>query len=127
MQAARFMATAAPAGLKGEVLRGYLFPYGSFKDRVAIYRFVKDIPMKLSHVSYPVLKDIESRLPSLKDKRIALVWGCRDFCFTTHFLERWKEFFPGAETFALKNAGHYVLEDEAKQVARIVGDFFRQD
>jgi len=124
VQAARFMATSKTFGLTGEVLNGFLFPYRSYEDRVAIYGFVKDIPMKPDHVSYTVLKEIENNLNLLKDRKIALIWGCRDFCFTTHFLERWKEIFPEAESFSFKTAGHYVLEDAKDEVIKHITEFF---
>jgi len=92
---------------------------------VAIYRFVKDIPMKPEHISYPVIKEIEDKLQSLKDKKIVIIWGCRDFCFTTHFLDRWKNIFPEAETFLFENAGHYVLEDEKEEAIIRISEFFR--
>ena len=125
VQAARFMATSKILGLSGQVLEGFLFPYRSFRDRVAIYRFVKDIPMKPEHISYPVIKEIEDKLQSLKDKKIVIIWGCRDFCFTTHFLDRWKNIFPEAETFLFENAGHYVLEDEKEEAIIRISEFFR--
>ena len=85
VQAARFMATSKTFGLTGEILKGFLFPYRSYEERIAVYRFVKDIPMKPDHVSYPILKEIESSLSLLSDKKIALIWGCRD-CPTTAIL-----------------------------------------
>ena len=124
VQAARFMATTKRTGLTGEVLRGFLYPYGSFEERVAVYRFVKDIPMKPEHVSYSVLKGIEEKLKLLKDKEIIMIWGCKDFCFTTHFLERWKDFFPKAEDLRLEQAGHYVLEDGKDEVIMKISEFF---
>ena len=126
VQAARFMATSKTFGLTGEVLKGFLFPYRSYEDRVAIYGFVKDIPMKADHVSYPVLKAIEKNLNLLNDRKIALIWGCRDFCFTKHFLERWKEIFPKAESFAFKAAGHYVLEDAKDEVIKHISEFLKE-
>jgi hypothetical protein len=81
--------------------------------------------MKADHVSYPVLKEIENNLNLLKDRRIALVWGCRDFCFTTHFLKRWQEIFPEAESFLFETAGHYVLEDAKDEVIKLISEFLK--
>lgn len=123
VQAARRMSTTQSGGLKGEALRGYLYPYDNFRNRVAVYRFVKDIPMHRYHESWPVLKDIEERLENLAAKPALLLWGCRDFVFTTHFLGRWKEFLPGAETIALGEAGHYLLEDEPERTNDVIRQF----
>jgi len=126
VQAARFMATSKTFGLSGEVLNGFLSPYQSYADRVAIYNFVKDIPMKPDHISYPVLKDIENNLGLLKDKKIALIWGCRDFCFTTHFFKRWQEIYPEAQSFLFESAGHYVLEDAKDEVIMHILEFLKE-
>lgn len=126
VQAARFMATSQRGGLKGEALRGFLYPYQSFEDRVGVFRFVKDIPMRTDHVSYPVLKEIEAGLWVLKEKETALVWGCRDFCFTPYFLDRWKKIFPNAAVFSFKEAGHYVLEDAKDNAVKRISEFFDQ-
>ena len=125
VHAARFMATSKTLGLTGEILKGFLFPYRSYNDRVAIYRFIKDIPMRSDHVSYPVLKKIENNLNLFKNRKIALIWGCRDFCFTTHFLEWWQKIFPKARSFAFKTAGHYVLEDARDEVIKHISEFFK--
>jgi len=82
--------------------------------------------MKSDHVSYPVLKEIENGLNLLKDRKVSLIWGCRDFCFTTHFLERWQEIFPEAESFLFKSAGHYVLEDAKDEVIKHVSEFLKE-
>jgi len=116
VQAARYMATTQKGGLKGEVLRGYLFPYNNYKNRIAIHRFVQDIPMKPSHKSFLTLHNIEKGLGSLKNKKIVFIWGAKDFCFNTRFLKRWKEFFPNANDFVFEHAGHYVLEDASSEV-----------
>jgi len=99
VQAARFMATSKILGLSGQVLEGFLFPYRSFRDRVAIYRFVKDIPMKPEHISYPVIKEIEDKLQSLKDKKIVIIWGCRDFCFYDSFFRPVEKYFSRGRNF----------------------------
>ncbi len=123
VQYARYRCTTHPGGLKGEALRGYLYPYGSFRNRVAVYQFVRDIPMHRYHESWPVLKDIEERLENLAENPALLLWGCRDFVFTTHFLQRWKEFLPEAETLALEEAGHYLLEDEPERTTAAIRQF----
>lgn len=93
------------------VRRGFLWPYRSWKNRVAIWHFVKDIPLREAHPSYRTLAEVESGLGKLREKPVLLFWGGRDFCFNDHFLRRWKELLPKAETCYLKECGHYVLED----------------
>lgn len=102
---------------------GYLAPYGSWADRVAVNAFVKDIPMHGSHPSYAMLAGIEKKLPLLGGHEIKIVWGGADFCFNRYFYERWTGLFPNACSHFIDDAGHYVLEDARAAVLPLVRDF----
>jgi haloalkane dehalogenase len=45
-----------------------------------------------------------------------IIWGMKDFCFTEHFLDRWKQYFTNAEVHEVNDAGHYVVEDADEQI-----------
>lgn len=122
---ATHMAVEVP--LSPVVKSGFLFPYQSWSDRVAVWNFVKDIPMHPSHPSYPSLEIVERNLSLLKDKPIGLFWGERDFCFNEYFLKKWLQFFPDAEQHLYLKAGHYVLEDAKKEIIADILDFFKQE
>jgi len=77
--AATVMAVTRP--LDPAVRAGYLWPYQTPADRVAIARFVR------------------------------IFWGGRDWCFDDRFLAGWLTRFPTAYVTRLDDAGHYVLED----------------
>ena len=47
----------------------------------------------------------------------------KDWCFTPHFLERFLEFFPAAETHRFADAGHYVVEDAHERIVPILQEF----
>ena len=47
------------------VKRGYLMPYDNFANRVAILRFVRDIPLSPGAPSYALVKEIEAALPDI--------------------------------------------------------------
>lgn len=117
---ATFMTTVKR--LPKKIKQGYLLPYDSYENRVAIARFVQDIPMDESHRSYKTLLEIERKLLTLNHPKLIL-WGGRDFCFDRHFFERFIEYFPNAETHWYANAGHYVLEDELTDVSARILDF----
>jgi haloalkane dehalogenase len=122
---ARFMAVKkkmAPA-----VARAYLAPYDSWKNRVAVYNFVRDIPLTAEHRSYATLVEIEKRLPLLRDSAVPLlvVWGGGDFCFNDQFFLEWKRRFPEAENHYFPDGGHYILEDKLEEIVPIVASFFR--
>lgn len=106
---ASWMSTVRP--LATDVKRGFLFPYDSWSNRVAVHRFVQDIPMCANHPTRSVLEGIEAKLPLLADREKMILWGGKDFCFNDHFLARWREIFPQASVHRYADAGHYVLED----------------
>lgn len=103
--------------------RGYLLPYHSWANRVAVNAFVQDIPLRPSHSSWAILRDVESGLAAFRDHKVAVIWGGRDFCFNDHFLARWREFLPNADVHRIADAGHYVLEDAREEVVGRIASF----
>lgn len=106
-----------PAG----VAQAYLAPYDSWSNRRAVDDFVRDIPLGPSHPTWQTLGEIEDRLGELAGVPTSLVWGMRDWCFKPECLERFQQVWPAAETTALPDAGHWVLEDEPMEVAATLG------
>ncbi len=115
------MAVTKP--LTPAVRAGFLAPYRSWASRVAVHQFVRDIPMEPEHPTLPLLQQIGVDLAWLRAKPILIGWGGKDFCFTDHFFERWKQFFPHAETAHYPDAGHYVLEDAREQLIPRIAEF----
>ena len=114
----------AVAGTLEKVAKvGLLWPYNSWKNRIAILRFVQDIPMDPSHVSYGCLKETERRLCSLRHKPMKICWGMKDWCFDGAFLKQWRQRFPDASVTEYPNAGHYILEDAHEAVIPVVKAF----
>lgn len=103
--------------------RAYLFPYDSWANRVAVHRFVRDIPMEPGHPSRATLEAVARGLPGLAKVPKIILWGGRDFCFDDRFLGRWRELYPGADAERFPEAGHYVLEDAGIAVRRRIADF----
>ena len=122
-RAALVMATEKPERFTAAVRAGYLAPYDSYANRVAVQRFVEDIPLSRSHPSYDTLSTVERGLPSLANLPISLIWGMRDWCFTPKFLDRFSEFFPQAEVHRFADCGHYVVEDAHERIVPLVDDF----
>ena len=118
--AATFMTTEQ--SLADEIKKGYMLPYNTYEKRIAINKFVQDIPMHPEDASYKLLIEIEHSLWLMRENPVAIIWGMKDWCFTADFLRRWKIYYPQADVLQLDNAGHYVLED-AKQPAI---DFLRK-
>jgi len=109
-----------------EVASGYLEPYDTWANRVALLRFVQDIPLQPKDVSWQHMVEIENGLLQLHNRPMIILWGGRDFCFTRHFYEEWMKRFPGAESHFFPDAGHYVLEDAFEKTAPLITAFFRK-
>lgn len=121
--AATFMACAKRERMTPGVKRGYLLPYDSFANRVAVHRFVQDIPTRPGHVSYATLAEIDAGLTGLRDRPMTIFWGMKDFCFTAKFLDEWVRRFPAAEVHRFADAGHYVVEDAHERILPVLKAF----
>jgi haloalkane dehalogenase len=106
---ASWMATTK--GLPASVKKGFLYPYNNWNNRVAIWNFVKDIPLENHHPTKQFLQDTENALTNLSDTPILACWGMQDFCFHSGFLKEWQKRLPHLETLTCESAGHYLLED----------------
>lgn len=104
---------------------GYLFPYDSWANRVAVGAFVRDIPLAAAHPSWSALAEVEQGLRHFRDRPALVVWGGRDFCFNDSFLARWRAVLPQADVHRLADAGHYVLEDARDEVVPRITAFVR--
>ncbi len=109
--------------LAGDVRSAYLKPYDSWANRVAVMRFVQDIPLADDDRAMPIVREVEDGLHKLSDKPTMICWGMKDFVFTPKFLDEWVERAPWAVVHRFDNAGHLVLEDEAEAIVALVQSF----
>jgi len=104
---------------------GLLVPYDTPKHRIAIDRFVQDIPLSPNHPTWSVLEKLEQDLANLRQLPIHFVWGMRDWCFRPECMERLQVAFPDATRLELQDVGHYVMEEASHEVVtelkRLVG------
>jgi haloalkane dehalogenase len=105
---------------------GYVHPHSAWHERVAVLRFVQDIPLEPADPSFALLCDVESGLGRFADLPTLVCWGQRDFVFDADFLEAWRGRFPRALVHTFPDAGHWVLEDEPDAVLDLVRDFLHQ-
>ncbi|MDF1515591.1 MAG: alpha/beta fold hydrolase, partial [Anaerolineae bacterium] len=106
------------------VREGYLAPYNSWKNRIAIYRFVQDIPLTSDHLSRATIDDIDSKLHLFCDRPMLILWGAGDFIFTIKdFLAGWQQRFPNADVHIIEHAGHYVVEDAHELILPMMTEF----
>jgi haloalkane dehalogenase len=104
----------------------YLAPYDSWRNRIAILRFVQDIPLGRGDAAYNLLCEVEAGLHRWRDVPMLVCWGMKDFVFDTTFLDEWQRRFPRAEVHRFPDAGHYVLEDAGDEILALVCDFLRR-
>jgi len=117
------MATKKPERFTREVIRGYLLPYDSWARRIAVHRFVRDIPLRPGDRSYETLENIEKNLGRFRDTPMQLLWGMGDWCFDAGFLAEWVHRFPAAAVHTFDDAGHYVVEDAHERIAPLMRRF----
>lgn len=123
-RSALIMGTAQRRRFTPAVRAGYLAPYDSWQNRVAILRFVRDIPMEPGHPTRRTIDEIEARLPLLRARPLLICWGARDPVFTVRdFLAEWQARFPQAEVHIFEDAGHYVVEDAHERIAPLLVKF----
>lgn len=108
------------------VKAGYLRPYDSYAHRIAILRFVQDIPLGEGDPSWATAEEIEAKVSCLGPVPKLICWGQRDFCFTQFFLDGWRARFPDARVHVFPEAGHYVLEDAFDEILPLVQAFLAE-
>ena len=109
--------------LSADEKRGFLLPYDSWANRVAVDAFVKDIPMDSSHPTWSTLQAVANGLAQFQSHPTLIVWGGKDFCFNDFFFREWTHRLPQAETLYLDDAGHYVLADANTEVVPRIAAF----
>lgn len=125
--AAFVMGTSQSKRFNKAIRAGYLHPYRNWHDRIAILRFVQDIPMNVSHPTRQTINEIENKLQLLNEKPMLIFWGVDDPVFTTEaFLAGWIEHFPDAEVYELENAGHFVIEDAHERILPRITSFLME-
>lgn len=110
------MAVEKKDSLSEKAKAGLLAPYNSWANRVAVDRFVKDIPASPKHRTWATLKDIEAKLPTLAERPVQLIWGMKDWCFRPECMTRFQTIWPHARSTEIANAGHFVVEEATEQV-----------
>jgi len=125
-RAAQWMALHNRQLVTSQALAGLIAPYDSWQHRVAIHRFVMDIPASPRHRTWQQLLQLEQQLPSLSDRPALCVWGMRDWCFRPDCLQKLIDIFPRARVHRLPQAGHWVTEEAPDRVRLIMNTFLTQ-
>ena len=117
---------ASRKGLARDVKKGLTAPYNCWNHRIAVLRFVQDIPLSPKDSSYSLAKTVDDKLALFSDTPILICWGEHDFVFNHCFLDEWQHRFPNAEAHRFSDAGHYVLEDVPEKIVPLIHDFLQR-
>ena len=109
--------------LPDAVRAAYLRPYRSWANRIAVLRFVQDIPVVPGDPSYALVSEVQENLQRFENVPMLICWGMKDFVFDADFLQEWQRRFPHAEAHRFTDAGHWVLEDAGEEIATLVQRF----
>lgn len=108
------------------VRAGYLAPYDSWAARIALLRFVQEIPIEDEHPNRTLLRQLDGRLATIAHLPHLVVWGLKDPVFRSEYLAGWRERFPQAEVHVLDDASHWVVEVAAERILPILVSFLER-
>jgi pimeloyl-ACP methyl ester carboxylesterase len=123
--AVRWCVTKKP--LTPDIRQGYLAPYDTWKNRIAVLRFVQDIPLRPGDEGYDLVQRVEENIAQFRKIPTVICWGENDFVFDHHFLQQWTEHLPEAQVHRFPEAGHFVMEDARDEVIEIVNQFLKNN
>ena len=106
-----------------DVARAYCAPYDSWANRLAVHRFVQDIPLQPDDRGYDLVTRVGNNLEKLEHLPMFIGWGDKDFVFDEHFLREWQSRFPDAELHRYPDCGHYILEDASDELIPLIRMF----
>jgi haloalkane dehalogenase len=115
--------TARGGVMRGAVKAGYLAPYDTWANRIAIMRFVEEIPLEADHHNRKLLAAMEEGLGGLREHPLLVIWGLRDWVFDRRYLAGWRARFPSGEFHELPDASHWLLEEAHPRILPLMRDF----
>jgi len=123
-----FCRTVARIGVRRQKLSpavraAYLAPYDTWANRIAVLRFVQDIPVAPGDAEYELVGKVERSLAQFRSTPALMCWGLKDLVFDADFLALWQRYLPQSEVHRFEDAGHYVLEDAGEQIVPRVRSF----
>ena len=123
LKAGLWAGVANPARFTPDVRAGYLFPYDSWAHRLAILRFVQEIPLERGHPNRRLLDDLDRELHVFQERPHMIMWGLKDPVFHRGFLAGWRQRFPTAEVHEVEDASHWVVDETPERVLSRIREF----
>jgi len=89
------------------IVDAYLHPFPDAESRIP----TAILPTQITR-SKKMLKELETKLPTLSDKPIEMIFGTKDFALGNESVqEKWKTHFPNANVQLLLEASHFTQEE----------------
>jgi haloalkane dehalogenase len=129
MRCNAFALAAARVGFKRpvskEIRQAYTAPYDSPANRIAILRFVQDIPLRENDPGFDIVLNTAEHLDLFANLPCLIAWGEKDFVFDRTFLRKWLNYYPKAEVHRFADCGHYILEDGGAALVGTIREFVK--
>jgi pimeloyl-ACP methyl ester carboxylesterase len=116
---------AARKPLSRKVKEGLLAPYNCPRHRLATLKFVQDIPLTPQDPSGAIVERVDRNLATICSCPTLILWGAHDFVFTRSYYDEWCRRLPQVQCHWLKDAGHYLFEDQPQKIIDLINDFLR--
>lgn len=104
---------AVKSRLTPEIRRHYVEPFRKSLDRKVSWESPKYIVQ--SSAWYQEMFD---KMSLLAHKKILIAWAMKDPAFGKKMLAVWMQLFPNADVLRLEDAGHFVAEEKADDIAQ---------
>ena len=115
-----------PERMTAAVKAGYWPRTTPGAHRVAVLRFVLDIPLADAS-ELPDAARSRRDWPSFAEHPVCLIWGMRDWCFTPAVFGPFSRFLSRRpRCIGWPTPGHYVVEDAHEQIGPLVEDFVQR-
>lgn len=101
----------------------YKLPYKSHNDRIAILRFIQEMPCNPDDKSYESVVEIEHGLWMFRDFPVLIIWAGKDWLYPEKYLKRWMQFCPNAKLRRIPQAGRYITEEASEELVQTVHSF----
>ncbi|HWQ67671.1 MAG TPA: alpha/beta fold hydrolase [Methanospirillum sp.] len=98
--------------LTSEIHNHYLAPLANPDERKGTWIFPREIIG-----SSDWLHSLWTQADILSTKNILIAWGMKDMAFRERELNRWIQRYPNAQVIRYPDAGHFVTEEKASEVA----------
>ncbi len=102
--------------------QAYLMPYNSYQNRIALYRFIQNIPVSRWHPSWMTMIHIQRKLHLLRHLPVHIVWAEKDRFLGSSVFNKWRKYLPDATFATFKDSDLYMLEDSETDLFQYVTD-----